>query len=222
MTRKPPEKPAPTSRQQRANALVEAGRRAEDARARKARALLEAIRGQMADVAESFLELGASLKALYDGALHTPLGYDSFEALLSGERLVSRSQAFKLMAVASVFAKADIRDFGIERAMALIAYTRATPEEDDAAELLRANAEVGGVEVRSATIDDLQRARREVLMAQAGAAPASAEAVARARAQKTAIQTIKRGIKAGGLPRAEVVAQGAKVVATWALDKVRH
>ncbi len=211
-------KPAESSRAVRANALVEAGRRAEDLRAKRARTIVEQIRKALRAIGGEFLELGRAIKTVYDDELHRPLGYDSFEALLVGEKLGSRTQAFKLMAVAAVFAHVGIEDFGIERAHALIAYTRATPAADDPAELLQGNAVVGGKPLRDSSVEDILRARREVLATEAAKTPASAAAKARQAREREATRRVAAALKAAKLPPAEFAVQGRTVVAKWALD----
>ncbi len=208
---------APPDRKARANALVEAGRRAEDLRAARGRRLLATLRQHLAALAENFVEVGRVLTTLLDERLYLPLGYETFEALLAGERLPSRSQAFKMMGVAAVFERADIRDYGVERAMALIAYTRATAEDDDPVRLLRDNALIGGVAVRDATAADLERARRAALASQGAANAKSAAAAARAKAEKAALKRVAAGLKASDLPKAEVAVTGQRVTATWTL-----
>lgn len=219
---KPPTKPPATAtRKERANALVEAGRRAEDARAKKGQALLAQMRKLVAQLADRFVELGQTLRVIFDEQLFVAVGYETFEAMLEAEKLISRSQAYKLMAVAAVFEQADIRDFGVERAVALIAYTRATPEDDDPAELLRRNATIGadatqpGTPVRDATLADLQRARRDALAAAARGAPPAEAKKARERAEKAVAKRVVSGAKTAGLPRPEVRILATKVVATW-------
>lgn len=208
-----PKAPPPSTRKAKANALVEAGRRSEDARAKRGRALVAEIRGHLGTVGDHLLEVGQGLRVLLDEQLFRPLGYDTFEALLAGEQLGSRAQAFKLMGVAEVFAKVGIRDFGIERAAALIAYTRATPEDDDAAELFASDAVIAGKHVRESAVEDLVRARN----ARLATAPATAAQKAQRAAENAAAKRVAAAHKAAKLPAAEVVVRGGKVIATWSL-----
>jgi hypothetical protein len=157
------------------------------------------------------------LKLLLDEKLFLSLGYETFEAMLEGERLPSRAQAFKMMGVSAVFERADIRDYGVERAMALIAYTRATDADDDPVRLLRDNAVVGGVAVREATAADLARARRAALARQGTATPKSAAASERVKAERAALRRVAAGLKASALPKAEVAVSGQRVTAMWTL-----
>lgn len=215
-----PATPAQSPRVVRANALVEAGRRAEDLLAKRARTLIAEIRKGLRTVGGQFLEIGRAIKTVYDEELHRPLGYESFEALLAGENLGSRAQAFKLMAVAAVFAHVGIEDFGIERAHALIAYTRATPAADDPAELFQENAIVRGKPLRESSVEDILRARREVLATEAQKTPASAAAKARQAREREATKRVAAALKAAKLPPAEFVVQGRTVVAKWVLDSL--
>ena len=196
-------------------ALVAAGRRAEAVQATRARALLRTLRKHLVTLAQDFVEVGRLLTQLSDERLFVALGYDTFEAMLTGEKLPSRSHAFKLMRVAAVFERSDVCDYGVERAVALIAYTRATPEGADPVRLLRDNAVIGGVPVREATTAHLERARRRVLASQGATTPQSAAATRRAKTEKAAVKRVTDALKSTNLPKAAVAVSGRRVTAIW-------
>jgi hypothetical protein len=201
----------------KAQSLVRTARQARVAQKKRGTELIAEIRSRLDDVGSEFLEIGRRLKALYDESIHLALDYDSFEAMLEGEGLGSRAQAFKLMAVAAVFGEAGIADFGIERAYALISYTRATPEDDDAATLFADNALVAGKPVREHSVTDLTKARQD-LTREAAASNPTREQRARAALEKKVTRLIAKAHKAQALPKADIDIRGQKITATWTLD----
>ena len=71
-------------------------------------------------------------------------GYASFEEPLKRNRLGWRTTAFKLIAVAESYSPKQARSLGMEKAWALVSYTRATPAESRAASRRKVQAQAQG------------------------------------------------------------------------------
>ena len=118
----------------------------------RARALLADIRDRDKRVVRNFYQMGRALLSLRTPALYGALGYSSFDALLRGEKLMSRAQAYKLMNVVEAYTPAQAVALGFERAYGLIEWARNAPTDEPAASLADRNVEIGGRPVREASV----------------------------------------------------------------------
>lgn len=141
----------------RVRALVTVGRGASKAGAARAEDLLDLIVRRIHRIREDFYDIGVALRELMDKKLYAPLGFVSFEDMLSKRGIMGKTQAYKLIAIARELPRSEALDVGQERAYALTALASATPEVDDARTILAT-----GVKVRGKTKDVSHLSRREI------------------------------------------------------------
>jgi len=178
-----------------------------DAVRRKGEALIVDIRKRKARIAEDFYEIGKALDQLADPRVFGPLGYKTFEDLLTNRKLMSRMQAFKLMLVARTYPKALALKLGVEKAYGLHRYVMATPAEDLAVELARRDARIAGRPISALSLKDLHDATKRAATGIDATRPIPADLRRRAAA-------LQRALRARGARTATVRAQrvGAGVV----------
>ena len=197
-----------------ASALVIKAEAAEAARTALAQKLVADIKRLVGKVARDFWELGRALKTMRDKKLHAALGYDSFEAMVDGEKLVSDTLAYKLITVVENVPKREAVRLGYEKAAALVSYVKATPEDDSAAELAKADALIGGKRVSKSSVRDLE-ARKQAVRAKADATkPKGAVALARAKADAAVLAQVKARLRAAGLRKATITLRGTSIIIT--------
>ena len=132
--------------------LITATRRdALAARRKKLASLGSLIRRRLATVVEGFYDIGVALTEILKGKLYAADGHASLEVYLDAEKLLSPSQARKLIDIVANVPREQALAVGQERAYALIAFARATPEPDSAAELI-AGGEIDGQPAASASV----------------------------------------------------------------------
>lgn len=132
---------------------------------RQGEALIADIAARRKRIAEDFYEIGLDLQRLSQKRIYHALGYDNFDALLKGRRLMSRIQAHKLVAVVDAYPRAVALRLGVEKGYALVRYTAVTPAADVALRLARANARIGGKRLNGMTLADLRNATKELTAA---------------------------------------------------------
>jgi hypothetical protein len=191
---------------ERAEALLDRARAASSANAQRARALIAEIRTLLERITESAHRIGVLLDDLRDPALYHSLGYDSFEALLRGEDLMSRAQAQKLITVAATYTPAMLRQLGVSKAYALVAYVERTPDSDIAAALARDDAPINGKPISQATVRDIRLAAKEIALrtrapSRTGGRPRTTDPVAEAKKKLAAIE---RALRARGIQDLEL------------------
>ena len=98
--------------------------------------LIAEIERRRARIRKEFYEIGICLQQLAAPKIYAALGFASFGELLDGRGLLTRSQAYRLVAVVGGFTKEQALAIGAEKAYALTRYVAATPAEDVAAQLL--------------------------------------------------------------------------------------
>lgn len=165
--------------------------------------LVATIRRRMLSVAEGFYDIGEALREIVDKKLYAVAGHANLGVFLASERIMSRRQATKLIALARRVAREDALALGQERAIALLAYVDATPEDDTVAELVHAGVEIAGKPVTEASVREIEAAAREV---RKRVASAKNPRVARARARADAglIKDVRASLRASGVGRAKV------------------
>ena len=199
----------------RGKQLVARARAAAPARAARARSALTAIRGLLVKAAETTWDLGHALAEFAQDKLFVALGYASFEECLAGERLISSTQAYRLIRIARHFSRDELATLGsVEKADALITYAEATDARDTPAGLLKADALVGQKRVSKAGASDLESAAKTA-RARRTSDPADSRNAARAAKAKADLAREKRlvkHLKAHGLAPSRVATKGARVV----------
>lgn len=117
--------------------LITATKEAALAEQKKRLKALEAlIRRRLVTVVESFYDVGEALAEVLRRKLYAAAEHASLEAWLKATKLLSVTQAMKLLAIVKHVPREQALAAGQERAYALIALASATPEPDTAAELI--------------------------------------------------------------------------------------
>jgi len=179
-----------------ARKLIEATKRdALAARRKKLTSLSALIRRRLATVVESFYDIGVALTEIAKTKLYGADGHASLEAYLDAEKLLSPSQARKLIDIVKNIPREQALAVGQERAYALIALSRATPEPDSAVELI-AQGEVDGQPAAKAPV----RAIKDAAKAQREKAPKTPAAKAKAKADAAIEKGVRAMLRAAGLP----------------------
>jgi hypothetical protein len=124
--------------------------------------LIASVRENKRRAAEAFFDMGAALLELEKKALWKALGHESFAAMLAENNLLSRTQAFKLMAIARGLPRRAALELGPEKSYALVRYAHATAAVDSPASLLTSGVHVDGQRrsVDDVSVRELQRASR--------------------------------------------------------------
>jgi len=123
---------------------------------------LALIRRRMAAITEAFFDIGAALRTLAQARIYTAMGYRSFEDLLTKEQLMSRAHAADLIRISERYTRETAIKLGQAKALALVQYVDATPAEDVAETLARADTAIGGKAVSKASATDVARAARAI------------------------------------------------------------
>lgn len=110
---------------------------AEGTRAREAQALIAEARALQGAIASGFWDLGRVLGELASKKLHVTLGFDRFEVMVVELLGISKTLAWRLVAVAGKLPKNEAMKLGQERAHALVSYAAATKGEIDPVEVAR-------------------------------------------------------------------------------------
>ena len=172
---------------------------AAEANRKKLSALEALIRRRLATVVESFYDIGLALTEILKKKLYAVGGYASLEAYLAATKLISSAQAMKLIAIVREIPREVALAAGSERAYALIAFAKATPEPDTAAGLI-ASGTVGGQPAAKAPV----RAIAAAAKAERAKQPKTGAAKARAADDAALMKGVKALLRAGGLGAAEV------------------
>jgi hypothetical protein len=171
------------------------------------------IRRRLATVVESFYDIGEALTEMLKRKLYAVDEHPSMEAYLAATKLMSKAQAMKLIAIVREVPREVALSAGAERAYALIALAKATPEPDSAAELL-ATGKVGGQPAAKATVRAIDAAARVERSKQ----PKSGAAKAREASDQALAKGVRALLRAGGWGAGDVrvVRDEVRVVLTRA------
>ena len=118
-----------------------------------ARELLGHIAARKDDIARAFYDIGTALRELHEKKLHGALGYDSFDAMLAAEGVMSGQYARRLIQVAAAFDREQAQRLGAEKAYALVRYCARTKQDDDPVQYIMEGFPVAGGKRRP--IDDV-------------------------------------------------------------------
>jgi hypothetical protein len=184
----------------------------------RAEALLALVARRKQRIVEDFYDIGEALRELLRKELYRALGHRSFEEMLRARGVMSAEQARKLVAVVEHVPREQALTLGQEKAYALVAYTAATPEPDVPAELVKADARVGGKPLSKASRRDIEAAAREVRARERAKKPRSEADARRARLERTALAELRRRLAASKLRAASIVVRGSRVVVELDLD----
>ena len=186
--------------------------------------LVHAIQSDLHQLGSLFWDVGASLRKLRADRGFRALGYETFDACIEAELGLGLRQAEKMMAVVHWFARADASVIGLERSVALIAYSRAVGGEAEPGRLIRDNAPIAGIPVRQAATRHIQQAAREARLERQrtkGRSPAEREAARREKAVIAHVREVLGGVKLGRAQK--VVVSGSSVVVHLSLAAIeRH
>ncbi len=172
------------------------------ARKRRALSLLALIDRRKDRITEDFYDIGEALRELLNDKLYVALGFDTFEQMLEERRVMSRSQAAKLIRLVESIPRDEALRLGQEKAYALVTYTAATPEQDVPAALVRRNATIHGKPLSQMSKRELQDAAKAARATVAK--PLTPAARARQKAEKILDRTVKALLKKAGITRATV------------------
>lgn len=172
----------------------------------KLAALEKLIRRRIGTVVESFYDIGVALTEIARGKLFAAAGHDSLEAYLAATKLISPTQAQKLMAIVKAVPREEALAAGPERSYALIGLARATPEPDSAVELIASGTVAGQPAVKAPV-----RAIVAATKAERAKHPASAAAKAKAKADDAVVRGARALLRAGGVTAKAVTVKGDEV-----------
>lgn len=159
---------------------------------------LALIRRRLVAISEAFFDIGVALRTLAQPRIYLAMGYRSFEALLAAEGLMSRSSAADLMRIAERYTRETAVGLGQAKSLALVRYVDATPADDVAEHLARADASVAGKPVSKASAIELERAAIALRGRRKSEAPKSPEE----RTARKAARALERAL--GGKRKAVV------------------
>jgi hypothetical protein len=179
--------------------------------AKEARADIALIKRRKKRIAEDFYDIGVALARLKRPGVAEVLGRESFREICEKDLEMSPATADKLVAIVANVAREDALRMGQERALALVALARATPEADSAASLEKAVRKLPSgkkLDVRSASVRDLREAAKDVRDASGkGGRPRGRTTSPAERAEAAKLEA---ALRKAGLDRARVAAVATK------------
>ncbi len=182
--------------------LVTAAQKRKEADRKRATELIALIKRRLESISEAFYDIGESLRELSQKRLFLAMGYVSFEKMLQGERLMGRTQAFKLIEIVNAFPRSKALQLGQEKAYALSRLADATPSADSPEGLTDTTIAVGKSRKRitDASVREINAAARDV---RANARPAKA-ASPEERAAKKSARELQAALRRKGVKGASV------------------
>jgi hypothetical protein len=126
-----------------------------DRNRRRAETLLATIERAKRRIAQGFYQVGTALNALAEPRHYGALGYASITALLADRKVLPRTTAFELMAIARSFTREQALALGSAKAVALVRYVEATPAEDVARVLVDSDAKIGNRPLSKLSVRDV-------------------------------------------------------------------
>lgn len=145
----------------RAEEIVKEAKSETSAGRRKAEDLLAQIARRKLVIAEEFYDIGVALRELQKKKLFAALGYASFSAMLEARKVMSLSQAHKLIRIVESFSREKALSVGSEKAALLIGYADSTTEPDTAEWLLDTGKLPSGKAVSEASTRELADALKK-------------------------------------------------------------
>lgn len=105
--------------------------------------LLALIVRRIQRIEEDFFDVGTALRELKEKKLFVALGYRTFDVMLAERVPIGRSQAYKLIAIATKVTREDAIALGEEKAYSIARLVATTPEADTVASVLSSGVRVG-------------------------------------------------------------------------------
>ncbi len=132
---------------------------------RRAEALLELVARRKTAITEAFYDIGEALREILKKKLYAPLGYASFEKLLTGRKVIAASTAYQLIAVVDSLPRDKALGLGAEKSYALARFSAATEKSDPPATLVDEGVPLGRAGARKPaaeiTVRELEAATRK-------------------------------------------------------------
>lgn len=157
--------------------------------------MLAEIERRKQRIAEDFYDIGLDLRELFDKKLFGALGYPTFGAMLEDRKVMSLSQAHRLIRIVRALPREKALAIGSEKAALLSGYSEATPEADTPEWLLDQGTLPGGKPVADASSREIAAALKKVRGAKKRKAPTPEETAAQAGARRAQAALRKRGAK---------------------------
>lgn len=161
----------------------------------RAESLLAEIERRKLRIAEDFYDIGVGLRELSEKKLFGALGFPSFAAMLTDRKVMSLSQAHRLIRIARSLPRDKALAVGSEKAALLTGYSEATSEADTPEWLLDKGTLPGGKPIAEASSRELAAALKKARAAKRKKAPSPEEAAAQAGARGAQAALRKRGAK---------------------------
>jgi hypothetical protein len=122
---------------------------------------LALIRRRQSTIAEAFYDIALALQILQRKEIYAALGASSFAEIVETHTTISRSLAFELVKIPVHLSREAAVHMKREGASALIAFVEATPTDDAAEHLFRADAAIGGRPLSEQTALAIEQAARK-------------------------------------------------------------
>jgi len=190
------------------------------AQKKRLESLLETIERRKARIVEDFYDIGVAFKEIIDKKLFLQAGYASFGELVDARKIMGKSQAYKLIAIARSVSREKAIEVGSEKAYELVRLTEETPEPDTVDDVLSAGLrgpkDRRRVDLNKLSSRDIAKKRREIAKAKAKPSEGERDAGRAARAAQASLR--KAGVKATVVARKD--AKGWSAVVTLPLGKL--
>ena len=185
----------------RVRSLADRAERAADENAKEARRILAEIRRLLKRIEEDFHEIGRLLRLLQQERLHSAIGYPSFRALLKGEKLMGKTLAYQLVAVAEAYDAPQARRLGVSKAHRLLTSSKHARR--------RRRADAGGVERahRRRTVEDISVRELEEATRRVRATGRASEMPEAERDARKAAREVQKRLRAKGAKSAKARAE---------------
>lgn len=161
----------------------------------RAESLLAEIERRKQRIAEDFYDIGVNLRELSEKKLFGALGYPTFAAMLAERKVMSLSQAHRLIRIVRTLPRDKALAVGSEKAALLTGYSEATPEPDTPEWLLDEGKLPGGKRVADASTREIATALKEARAKSKPRKKTPEETTAEADARKAQAALRKRGAK---------------------------
>jgi len=160
--------------------------------------LLSLIARKKIEIADALYDVGDALRELEKKRLYVALGHQSFDDMLEKRSIMSRSQAFKLLAIRdSKVTREQAIALGQDKTYALCRYAKATAGPDSVPLLLERGISVEGKlrSVDKLTVAQITRAAQKTRTARNNARRDPARHAAEALAEQTRRDLSRRGFR---------------------------
>jgi hypothetical protein len=179
------------------------GVKASPAQKRRLEALLETIERRKARIVEDFYDIGVALKEIVDKKLFLQAGVASFGELLDARKIMGKSQAYKLVAIARSVSREKAIEVGSEKAYELVRLTEETPEPDTVDDVLatgvRGPKDARRVDLKKLSSREIAQKRKEI--AKSNAKPSEDERAAKRASRDAQAALRKAGLEVTVVPR---------------------